>query len=283
MNLESNVENTNSASAVIPSRRRCSFCKNEGHNISTCNDSRLLDFQNLCINVERNLLPTLFIDWLQNYSRQYPNIVKSYAARYCGCSINYRMFTCLESIVVRIRLLNSTTEIVETETIQESRIEEIVETFQEPYNIEDEYRAAAVRFLERDENNNRMLSSLIRSLGDNGYYDLMNYVTLFEYIERINMHNLSIRNLNRKFNIKTNIVECNQNNECECNICYDNKEKKNFVKLNCGHEFCKDCIKQSFKNTSTKYPNCAFCRGEIKNIELSSKEILNEFEDLLKN
>jgi hypothetical protein len=86
---------------------------------------------------------------------------------------------------------------------------------------------------------------------------------------------------NRKFNIQTNIVECEHTNECECNICYEGKEKKSFVKLNCGHEFCKDCIKEYLHNVRTEKPQCAFCRSEIKNMELATQDIRSEFNGLI--
>jgi hypothetical protein len=86
---------------------------------------------------------------------------------------------------------------------------------------------------------------------------------------------------NRKFNIKTNIVKCSQAEQCECSICYDAKEKETFVKLNCGHEFCKDCVKQTLKNVGTENPKCALCRAEIKDMELSSQTICDEFKDLI--
>lgn len=89
--------------------------------------------------------------------------------------------------------------------------------------------------------------------------------------------------LNRKFDIKTKISENTDNLEkkCECNICYEEVENKNFVKLNCGHEFCKDCIKQSLQNEIRQTPCCAFCRSDIKNVELKLETIKNEFNELI--
>jgi hypothetical protein len=72
-----------------------------------------------------------------------------------------------------------------------------------------------------------------------------------------------------------------QTEQCECSVCYEGKEKQTFVKLNCGHEFCKDCIKQYLQNVRTENPQCALCRSEIKNIELTTQEIRNEFNDLI--
>lgn len=59
------------------------------------------------------------------------------------------------------------------------------------------------------------------------------------------------------------------------------KTKKNFIKLDCGHEFCKDCIKQTLQNDRRKTPCCAFCRTDITNFEIKHESIKNEFDELI--
>ena len=56
--------------------------------------------------------------------------------------------------------------------------------------------------------------------------------------------------------------ECNEeNNEKDCNICIECFNKGNsIVKLNCNHEFHKDCIKKWLCDNSTK---CPVCRVEV--------------------
>ncbi len=56
--------------------------------------------------------------------------------------------------------------------------------------------------------------------------------------------------------------ECNdENNEKDCNICIECFNKgDSIVKLNCNHEFHKDCIKKWLCNNSTK---CPVCRVEV--------------------
>jgi hypothetical protein len=87
----------------------------------------------------------------------------------------------------------------------------------------------------------------------------------------------------KKFNIKTKISENQYDLEekCECNICYEEHERKNFVKLDCCHEFCKDCTKKSLQNERRNIPCCAFCRSEIKIVELKLESIKQEFDDLI--
>jgi late competence protein required for DNA uptake (superfamily II DNA/RNA helicase) len=91
-------------------------------------------------------------------------------------------------------------------------------------------------------------------------------------------------NINRKFDIKINVNENmdNLNEKCECEICHEENENKNFVKLNCGHEFCKDCIKKSLQNEKKVTPCCALCRGDITNFDVYEESIKNEFNELIK-
>lgn len=87
----------------------------------------------------------------------------------------------------------------------------------------------------------------------------------------------------KTFNIKTNVSETQDGLEeqCECNICYEQCEKKLFAKLDCGHEFCKDCVKKYLQNEKRKIPCCAFCRSEIKNIELKTESVKEEFDEFI--
>ena len=252
MSLEFNTENRN-ATFVAPVRRCCSFCKNAGHNISTCNDSRLLEFHNLCLTRERNLSPTAFKAWLEAYSVQQPDFVKAYAARYCFCSIRQFMITRIDNIIIRIRQLNDNTEALR----RSSQIEQS-QPIHRPDQIE------------------RNLYQLLVSIYNIEPIDEISATAIIdEYFRRYNNGYI------RRFNIETKVVECTRDNVCDCGICYDTKEIHNFIKLNCGHEFCKDCMKQSLINIRTEYPQCAFCRCEIKNMELSSQDIVNELKDVL--
>jgi len=84
---------------------------------------------------------------------------------------------------------------------------------------------------------------------------------------------------NKKYKISINLVEDNDENEKklknfeDCAICYDNVSCMDFVKLNCNHEFCGCCIKNTFKyHNETNNPSCAMCRQPmvcftVKNVE----------------
>jgi hypothetical protein len=69
---------------------------------------------------------------------------------------------------------------------------------------------------------------------------------------------------------------------CECNICYEEVEKRKFVKFNCGHDFCGKCIKRLFKFLPLYVKsNCPYCRTEINSIEFASEEIKSDFRSVI--
>lgn len=75
-------------------------------------------------------------------------------------------------------------------------------------------------------------------------------------------------------------VEANQDeqldNNCSCSICWDEKELINFVRLDCKHEFCKDCIVATTTHNNGKVPCCALCRAEVKTVISRTDEIQTE-------
>jgi hypothetical protein len=256
MSAELNAENRNAG--IIPTRRCCSFCRNTGHNISTCNDRRLFDFEQLCVNREASLGIAGFRNWLLYYSTDNPNIVRAYAVRYCGCTIRNYMHICVNSIIAKISELNANGGLRERGQPAEGQEPEQARPQRELYE------------------NNVFTGRLLHYFGLEPH-DIIASTMFLNMMFRIRDELTH----NRKFNIQTSIVECTHTNECECGICYEGKIQPEFVKLNCGHEFCKDCIKEYLHNVRTENPQCAFCRSEIKNMELSTQDIRNEFDDLI--
>lgn len=120
-------------------------------------------------------------------------------------------------------------------------------------------------------------------------------VRSMEYALRREMLLFTMTNILRDYittednaNSKLNVL-CNVNNDenedihklCECSICYEEKEVKNFVKLNCSHEFCSSCIINQVKARQLK-PTicCALCRTEVKEFQYRTndiKEQLNKY------
>jgi hypothetical protein len=259
MCAEFNAENRNAN--ITPFRRQCSFCKKNGHNISTCNDVRLVEFEQLCISMKTRLGITGLRRWLLDYALEMPSIVKAYAIRHCGCNLRSFIFVCVSNIVERIDNLNV--------TVRTTRINGINQIYR---ILENNLLEQLNQYIERDTTEN------INSHNSESRRDLIDILETFSnFINNAYEETM----INRKFVIQTKIVECVIEDECECGICYDSKPKSSFVKLNCGHELCKVCIKQSLKNVRTEKPQCAFCRAEIQNMELTTQDFLDEINDLI--
>jgi hypothetical protein len=273
-----NAENRN-AGFAIPVRRCCSFCRNPGHNIQTCNDTRLYGFEQICIvKYRENIMLGAggFYNWILEYSVNRPNLIKSYAVRFCsGITIRHTIYACIDSIYIRIR--NIVNAIDNNQQEQTSQIPQAVlppNTSEEAPNSSEMLHNIAPQFLsERENTTTEQLINLIRD-GTRRSADIALALMFINMIQNLGRDDI-------KYNIATKIIESSHTNECECGICYENKQKKVFVKLNCGHEFCKDCVKEYLKNVTTEDPQCAFCRTKIKNMELTSQEIRDEFNELI--
>jgi hypothetical protein len=62
----------------------------------------------------------------------------------------------------------------------------------------------------------------------------------------------------------------------DCSICYDNTNYTNLVKLNCNHEFCGCCIKNTLNHHDKLCsPSCALCRQPISRFTVKNVETYN--------
>lgn len=62
----------------------------------------------------------------------------------------------------------------------------------------------------------------------------------------------------------------------DCPICMDEKEP---VQLNCGHNFCVDCIEQSTCSRLKSFITCALCREEVHEVKVLNLATKTRFED----
>jgi len=245
-----NAENRNNGSRV----RRCSYCRIRGHTINGCNNIQLILFENNCMDYIRRIreMPNIidvFLSYLLDYAMRAPELVKTFAIRKCNATTRSYMDVCITNIILYFR--------PEIENIQ-----------REPRN--------------NPITANNVVSQLIPLTYEQE--QLVN-ASLIDLILEYNIYerrNTEVHQ-NRKFQITTEILETpeNVNEPCECNICYETNEKVNFVKVNCGHEFCKECIKKTLQNETKNEPCCAFCRTKITNFELRTEKIKEELCDLL--
>jgi hypothetical protein len=217
----------------------------------------------------------LFRRYLLNEALYSPNLIKAFAIRHCGANTRSNMSSCIELINQYFMYHIQNTE-TNNQNIQEARAAEEAQPAEpaEPATHPSLRRGRRFGFSE--------LGLSYLEMSGRSTIEAESSIYAMMFIEMIRAINEST-SLNTKFDIKTKISEKQDNlhEKCECSICYDEHEKKKFIKLDCGHEFCKDCIKQSLQNERRKTPCCAFCRADIKNFELKDESFRNEFDELI--
>ena len=271
MSVEFNAENRN----AIPSRC-CSFCRRTGHNITRCDSEPIRMF-------ERNTLDYIYLilplelqgrsqledinRYLLNEALYDSNLVRAFAISRCGANTRSNMASCIQLIIQYF------TPHIQTAHQTASQSVETPHT-----SLPQPMPRLGRRF--------GFSESIYYGTGFQGLLSRDNESLLYAmmFLEMIRSNNES-NSLNRKFDIKTSVLEnpVNLEQKCECGICYEECETKNFIKLNCGHEFCKDCIKQTLQNERRLTPCCAFCRTDIKNFELKLESVKNEFNELIES
>jgi hypothetical protein len=73
-------------------------------------------------------------------------------------------------------------------------------------------------------------------------------------------------------NLRTRVINNQDNEENHCPICMDNiSKKRNYIVLMCGHEFCSTCILQNIVQTFSE--QCPICRAKITSNETNSSKL----------
>ena len=114
MSSENNAENRNNIFPNILTNRRmtrnyrqnyCSFCNGDGHNIKSCNDTRITDFESDCI-ISKNLCDTTtnsretFKQWLLDYYIDINGqVIKAFSVRKCKCRLRDNIDVMIEQII----------------------------------------------------------------------------------------------------------------------------------------------------------------------------------------
>jgi hypothetical protein len=258
-------------------QRCCSFCRRTGHRINYCNDERLNNFETMCTNyINENGIDNVH-NFLLDQAIVDPNLIKAFAIKNCGSTTRYQIDICIERIVeyFRIKYENDLLPQQEARVAEVQRIEPVGESTPASQEPSDMNLLTSVAY-------ERALYNILRIMFTS---ETLNESLLFmEMINAMGSQGVEIER-NRKFNIKTEIIE-NQaylGEQCECDICYESCDKTNFIKLNCEHEFCKDCLKKTLQNEEKILPCCAFCREEITTFELRNSSIKDEFMEIIEN
>jgi hypothetical protein len=258
----------------MPTIRRqnaCSFCRTPGHNVKNCNDARLSDFEETCqVHMIFCNSREIFKDWLlgtYNVFDEYNKcLLRTFSIKKCNATMRTPMFYCLDLIADYMHR----TYIQQNQTRMNNNNlnnAEFIQFMSNLYNNNPDYdyeQAVYDELNELNEQINGMQLALGREM-----FAALNNITYNRHIDQVpqnKKYNISLL-LENNNNYKNNENAVNEN--MDCSICLENKSNGTFVKFDCQHEFCKDCVVKCLQNNNKNVLCCALCRGNTKTFKTS--------------
>ena len=287
------AENRNATQMPIVLRQRvqcCSLCRQRGHNITTCNSDRLLEFEVICADAVRNFENTDdFKNWLiQNYIND-QLLLKAFAIRKyrltTRCNLEQYIHFITEYIFRTYK--NTPQTLTQPATIHQPVTLIHPAATLTPLNSElvNHYETEFTNLLITIRNRNVVREQILdQQIAE---ADMMRmYISYLSYLGslivrdeyQIQIPQNQRRTSNLTLMVETDLEE-NLDENCQCSICWDDKERRQFVKLDCTHEFCKDCMKKTIETRTNLC--CALCRSELRTIRLRSPEVHAELSEVV--
>jgi len=258
-----NINAENRSSALLQSIRNCSFCGQHGHRITNCNDTRINDFELLLQNKKTELEQVYdssiearfcyklwLLDDIDNY------IKRAFSVRKCGGLLRDPILICCEKII---------------NYIWGFHLEEFIPFITDTnmsylYDVSPLSASNTVPVITEQVITDPLITNAV----------LNNLLLTDEQINTI----VSLMQLSRikKYTIETEFIQdTNDEYSEECTICYEETNSKMFVKLDCDHKFCNNCMKSILKTcrTNDTDPSCALCRNQIKKMTMNNENVRN--------
>jgi len=223
--------------------RKCSFCNCSGHNITTCDDTRLQIYYDYLVHLKNETLS------MNNYNRVLSiQCVEQYIYNFCGGDEENTKL--IKSVACRFcySRVNSLLQVSVNKIIQV--------LYQLDFSVISLHEYNFIPF--RDDTPVR-IGSIIDGI-------LINYMANNE-----NFNNLDEFKSTAVYNVVfDDRVLCDTSNtDFECSICYNSFSKMSTVKLECNHEFCVDCTNELMERKNT---SCPYCRNKIEKIICYNEE-----------
>jgi len=266
----------------------CSLCRQRGHNITTCNSDRLLEFEVICANAVRNFENTDdFKNWLMHNYINDQLLLKAFVIRKyrisTRCNLEQYIHFITEYIFRTYKntpqqqqpiYMQTTTTPLQTTTPMQTTTTPVQEqplTYDQNIELLNHYETEFSNYLTSIRTRNTVREQMLEQ--QIAEIDVVrNYIAYLAYLNALILRE-EIQQPALTLTVETNEEE-NLDENCQCSICWDNKEKRQFAKLECNHEFCKDCMKRTIETRTNLC--CALCRSEITTIRLRTQEARDE-------
>lgn len=259
-------------------QRCCSFCRRPGHAVTRCDSDRIIEFEIICERKVRSM-NTLdeFKEWLtQNYINN-SHLLRAFAVT--KLRSNSRV-TVLESIDLISQYIFETYKNLPVEAapaedeaaLPDDIEEDLMLVLSELRNIEHIQPLQEAEPIYNEQFVSSRRREYMRYMADVLVFTMLNNMLPTDGEEPLTLGTRPaiMSSIDDKF------VEDVAPLSSECSICWDKKDSDKFVKLNCNHEFCNECIVKTLATNKHRAPCCALCRADINNITSRNVDVQNE-------
>jgi hypothetical protein len=262
--------------------KKCSFCKNPGHNISVCVEKKealivsvLFRFINSCETKEelRDTLNQFILKKLKVLAKHFK--LKSSSQRK-HIIIDEVMPLCIEHQTTQwINNYEIIKEILQEHpgySLTEIVDMKVIEIVRNIHNSNENVRQAFTSSNWFDRLRFRQQSPTIRRQIYEGYIRAFDYVTYTMNDENAN-YQWKIQPIMTRLYTEGELHEVKQ-----CPICYEETPEINLMHTNCNHTFCNTCITRHLDTERNKrHPHCPMCRSTITTMNIKSIILFDEF------
>jgi hypothetical protein len=262
--------------------KKCSFCKNPGHNISVCNEKKeaviisvLFKFINSCETKEQ----------LRETLNRFTLLKLKLLAKHFELKVSRHRKHLILDELIPLCIENQTTQWINNYEIIKEILEEhpgyslteivdmkVIEIVRNIHNPNENVRQAFTSSNWFDRLRFRQQSPTIRRQIYEGYIRAFDYVT----------YTMNDENANYQWKIQPIMTRLYRESELreikQCPICYDEMPEIHFMTTNCNHTFCNTCITTHLETERNKrHPHCPMCRSTITTMDIKSITLFDEF------
>jgi cytidine deaminase len=283
--------------------RRCSFCREYGHNIKRCHSPNLItlnsDLRNIAFQINYENPTTYFVKFHNYLTRRYNILPLKVFMMNQGISRNLltNQLIVIHQVIKHYYSPESTLPDYYAEFNRHTTI------FQH-YELEQEQELAQVSLaqelaqeelaqeeLAQPADFNESVNDLPISLYLNAIHELAaidnrddRYSRLVSILNNLQMQRNILEIQHSRLSsttsyIKPNIILCleveTNTTNFECCICYESYNISNLINFKCNHGVCKDCCIKVIDKTKS-YNNCPLCREIITELKVNNSIVENE-------
>lgn len=278
--------NVSFATRVQKAMRKCSFCCSTQHKIDMCNDVRLVDFHTKLKRRRDSLRGLDRMDSMEYYRvfvKQFSHdLIKAYAIRHCQLAPRSTIEECAHFITNKMfsREFDTDEQYEQELAVERERLLDLPEYI--AFQVREPTPMPRNFMLTEEEASNMDPEFIAHYFRVTGYTQadlLSSKDRKYDIVIKMKSGSKIRKELEKQKNKDKDKEKDKDKDKEECPICYDTFYEKEFITLNCKHQFCGDCLRNLLQSCNPHLdPKCAICRACMTTFELEDRNVFDKVE-----